>query len=102
VGNNPVSGYKTQGMNRSNRELRGQDFTRIAGKQAMASVKGSEGYDRDHPNAFGWKKPGTSNHSSARKHASAMIAKIPLPLSRHIGATFHPSRTPSAEKATTP
>jgi hypothetical protein len=23
--------------------------------------------------------------------ASAMIAKIPLPLSRHIGATFYPS-----------
>lgn len=28
--------------------------------------------------------------SSARKFASAMIAKIPLPLSRHIAATFHP------------
>jgi hypothetical protein len=30
----------------------------------------------------------TSSKSPARKMASAMIAKIPLPLSRHIGATF--------------
>lgn len=51
-------------------------------------VKGSEGYERNHPAAFGWKKPGTSSKSSARKAASAMIAKIPLPLSRHIAATF--------------
>ena len=28
------------------------------------------------------------SHSRARKAASAMIAKIPLPLSRHIGATY--------------
>ena len=32
----------------------------------------------------------TSSRSPARKMASAMIAKIPLPLSRHIGAVFHP------------
>ena len=51
-------------------------------------VKGSEGYERDHPNAFEWKKPGTS--TPKRKFASAMIAKIPLPLSRHIAATFRP------------
>lgn len=47
-------------------------------------------YERDHPNAFGWKKPNTSSHSKARKFASAMIAKIPLPLSRHIAATYRP------------
>jgi hypothetical protein len=28
--------------------------------------------------------------SSARKAASAMIARIPLPLSRHIAAAYHP------------
>jgi hypothetical protein len=33
----------------------------------------------------------TSSKSPGRKFASAMIAKIPLPLSRHIGATFRPS-----------
>jgi len=32
----------------------------------------------------------TSSGSPARKYASAMIAKIPLPLSRHIAATFRP------------
>ena len=32
----------------------------------------------------------TSSGSPARARASAMIAKIPLPLSRHIGATFRP------------
>ena len=32
-----------------------------------------------------------SSKSSARKFASAMIAKIPLPLSRHIARTFKPS-----------
>ena len=31
-----------------------------------------------------------SSKSSARKMASAMIAKIPLPVSRHIAATFRP------------
>lgn len=31
--------------------------------------------------------------SSARKAASALIAKIPLPLSRHIAATYHPERS---------
>lgn len=33
----------------------------------------------------------TSSKSDSRKAASAMIAKIPLALSRHIGATFHPA-----------
>jgi len=32
-----------------------------------------------------------SSKSPQRKFASAMIAKIPLPLSRHIAATFHPA-----------
>lgn len=32
----------------------------------------------------------TGSSSLARKAASAMIAKIPLPLSRHIAATYHP------------
>jgi hypothetical protein len=32
----------------------------------------------------------TSSKSPARKAASALIAKIPLPLSRHVARTFHP------------
>lgn len=75
-----VSGYKTSGMNWSNRKLRGQDFTRIAGKQV--------------DDTFGWSKdsPLRNNlsHSNARKAASAMIAKIPLPLSQHLARVFHP------------
>jgi hypothetical protein len=52
-------------------------------------LKDQDGYERSHPNAFGWKSPRTSSDAiSARKMASAMIAKIPLPLSRHIAATF--------------
>lgn len=38
---------------------------------------------------------GPRNHGSKsvkRKMASAMIAKIPLPLARHIAATWHPQR----------
>ena len=38
----------------------------------------------------------TSSKSPARKAASAMIAKIPLPLSRHIAATFKPRERMSA------
>lgn len=41
------------------------------------------------------KGQGPRNHgskSTARKMASAMIAKIPLPLSRHIARSFHPGR----------
>lgn len=51
-------------------------------------LKDQDGDERNHPNAFGWKKPRTSSGSTARAYASAMIAKIPLPLSRHIAAVF--------------
>jgi hypothetical protein len=43
-----------------------------------------------------WFQDGAARHGSkspARKAASAMIAKIPMPLARHIGATFHPGET---------
>lgn len=50
-----------------------------------------DGYERDHPHPFGWKAPRTSSdNKSARKAASAMIAKIPEPLSRWIGQAFYP------------
>ena len=51
-----------------------------------------DGYDRAHPAAFGWKIPRTSSKSSARKMASAMIAKIPEPLSRHIAHVYKEPR----------
>lgn len=109
------SGIKAPGMNWSNPELRGQDFTWIAGKHsdglkciphrptrhwtnaAENGVKFSQSGDalfdgnpRDKmlgnkgSAAFGSK-------SISRKQASAMIAKIPLPLSRYIAATYRPA-----------
>jgi hypothetical protein len=90
-------GQKVTGQNPDGRKVPGFRFDG-SGKSfqsasvAMEGVKGSNGYERDHPNAFGWKKPGTSSHSPARKMASAMIAKIPLPLSRHIAASLRPAR----------
>lgn len=51
-----------------------------------------DGFERTHPNAFGWKIPATSSGSLARKAASAQIAKIPLVLSRHIAKVYYPER----------
>ncbi len=97
--------FKSRGMNWSDRTKRGQDFTRIAGgikgrihgwsggtwesDGRKIARDGLGGYGGD----FGWDdspmRRGNS-HSASRKAASAMIAKIPLPLSRHIAATFLP------------
>lgn len=62
---------------------------------ALSGIKNKDldGYERTHPNAFGWKKPRTSSGSKARKArkaASAMIAKIPLGLSRYIASVYRP------------
>lgn len=51
----------------------------------------TDGYERDHPEAFGWKTPRTSSGSKARKAASATIAKIPLALSSHIARVYKPN-----------
>lgn len=53
-------------------------------------INGVHGYERDHPNALGWPKPGTSSHGHARKAASAAIAKIPFPLALHIARAWKP------------
>jgi hypothetical protein len=48
---------------------------------------------KQHGSGAEWFDTGITKHSSrssARKHASALIAKIPEPLSRHIGRIFHP------------
>jgi hypothetical protein len=52
--------------------------------------KDADGYERNHPAAFGWKKPRTSSKSSARKAASSHIAKIPLVLARWIARAWLP------------
>lgn len=84
------SGTKNTGGSWFNIGSPGQKVTNKNPVHELSGTKGSHGYERDHPEAFGWKKPDTSSHSNARKFASAMIARIPLPLSRHIGATFKP------------
>jgi len=85
-GSTNFHGYKTHGMNWSDQTKRDQDFTRIAGKQAMEGVKQGGTW---------WHDEGSISRTSAsgslkRKEASAMIAKIPLSLSRYIARTFKP------------
>jgi hypothetical protein len=81
-------GRKTVGMNWSDPSKRGQDFTRIAGQQA---VRESEGVKI----GGSWFGDGNksvmrqgSSGSQGRKAASAMIAKSPLSLSRHIAGVY--------------
>jgi hypothetical protein len=101
-----TTGYKTQGMNWNDRSKHGQDFTRIAGKQAMSGTKGvphrTAGHWTDPAEHEGVKHHGSgavwfdtgpasaSSRSNSRKFASAMIAKIPFPLASYIAKTFHP------------
>ena len=108
------SGVKARGMNWSDQSKRGQDFTRIAGQQRADGQKhvGPKWDPETKSGSYGmrrWTNPaeGTKNGndwfgagencsaqrragsgSKARKAASAMIARIPLPLARYIGATF--------------
>ncbi len=113
-------GVKAPGMNWSNQELRGQDFTRIAAKHSGVKVASEEGRRTDIGNgalftsrdrgAEGVKQGGISglrnngkgdrwfqdgaaksgSKSNARKAASAAIAKIPMPLARYIAAFYRP------------
>lgn len=86
IGNNP-DGRKNPGFRFDGS---GKSFQSESVNRHVDGVKGSKGYERDHPAAFGWKKPGTSSKSPARKAASAQIAKIPLPLSSWIARTYKP------------
>ena len=61
-------------------------------KLVGGGAEGWFGSNRDHP-----LRAHHSGHAS-RKMASAMIAKIPLPLARHIGRVFYP-RSATAEAA---
>jgi hypothetical protein len=92
-------------MNWSDRIKRGQEFTRVAGNQAIKNAGGSW-FAVSHNNVphsrgdgikcagdwFGpndWVSHGSSG-SRKRKFASALIAKIPESLSRHIARTYFP------------
>jgi hypothetical protein len=81
---------KAPGMNWSDQTKRGQDFTRIAGQHAVDQETGTKiGGDWFSDPKSTCRKHGSK--SKGRKMASAMIAKIPLALSRHIAATYRPS-----------
>ena len=104
-------GFKSRGMNWSDRTIRGQDFTRVAGRQTFA-WNGNEEFQQQRRTAPGkgarfttrdcgaesrWFNDGprspdsissSSSSSPRRKAASALIAKIPLPLARHIASVY--------------
>lgn len=95
-----TEGFKTSGMNWSDQTKRGQDFTRIAGHQAR---KGEGSWFGDYATqkdkiekgeaSLTQISRGYSSKSTARKAASAMIAKIPLVLARHIARSWKPEAT---------
>ena len=83
-------------MNWSDQTKSGQDFTRLAGKHAARDGTKHPGISGIRENGKGnaWFQDGAARHgskSNARKAASAMIAKIPEPLCRHIGKVYYPT-----------
>lgn len=75
----------------------GRSFQSAAVESSGLKLKDADGYDRSHPQAFGWKSPRTTSSAvSARKAASAQIAKIPFELSRHIARAFKPGKEQAA------
>lgn len=93
VGNNPDGrlepddGFKSKGLNWSDRSKRGQDFTRVAGAQAegrkgAGAGAGAEWFDQN--------LCSLPSKSPRRKAASAKIAKIPFALSSWIARTYKP------------
>lgn len=68
---------------------KGARFTsRDCGLEASGIKCGGDWFNQSQPSISRM----TSSKSPARKMASAMIAKIPLPLSTHIARVFHPNR----------
>lgn len=81
-----VSGMNSWG-NYGKPGYKAQAFNGTAAKRARDGFKQSgDWFNADQP----FISRTTGSKSPARKAASAMIAKIPLPLSRHIAATFRP------------
>lgn len=84
-----LNGFKTAGMNWSDRSKHGQDFTRVAGRQGV-KVSGDWFGPYAEQKAAGTISPGRMHgkNSKSRKAASAAIAKIPLPMARWIGKVY--------------
>lgn len=90
TGRNPVhalasDGVKVRGLNWSDRSRKGQAFNPAAQGKAVREARGD---------TFGWSKDSDlrncNSKSSARKAASAKIAKIPFVLSSHIARVYWP------------
>lgn len=77
-------GYKSQDFNvtAAQRFRAGLDQPKAEGRKGAGAGAGAEWFDRN--------LCSQSSKSDSRKAASAMIAKIPLPLSQHIARTFLP------------
>lgn len=82
----PAEGNKTSGMNWSDRSIKGQDFTRIAGIQSGTNcgVEGNKQFKDFHDSPIA----ALGSKSKARKQASAEIAKIPYALAQWIARCF--------------
>lgn len=81
-----TNAIKAPGMNWSDPTKRGQDFTRLAGRRAMEESGTKIGGDWFSDPESTCRRHGSK--SMGRKMASAVIAKIPMPLSRHIAAVY--------------
>lgn len=112
------TGHKSQGMNWSDRTLKGQGFTRIAGKQCEDGRKndggswfnipgpggiasnnnpvhehvkqGGDWFNKESGNSISRRCSSKSKARKARKAASAAIAKIPFTLSTYIAQVYKP------------
>jgi hypothetical protein len=84
------TGIKAPGMNWSDKTKRGQDFTRHAGRHAMEGLKNGNDWFGSGDDCSLQRKAGSG--SKARKAASAMIAKIPTVLARHVARAMLASR----------
>ena len=83
----------SQSGRRTDREKGARFTSRDCGIEAGLKQPGLSG-PRKNGKGDAWFQDGAAQHgskSSARKMASAMIAKIPLPLSRHIAAVYLPT-----------
>lgn len=91
------TGIKVPGLNWSGSDKPGykaQAFNGTAEQRLLATMtegvkQGGDWFNKECGNSISRR---CSSKSKARKRASAMIAKIPLPLSRHIAAAWHPGR----------
>lgn len=86
IGGRKNPGFRFDGSGRS---FQSESVARHVGEGVK--MRDADGYERAHPNAFGWKGPRTSSKATAaRKAASARIAKIPFALSHWIARTYLP------------